>query len=401
MPSAVTNATRDAVSNVVDAIGTTRRISGTISVVGPHGTALLADPSLPFTATGWRCMNRRARQGRAASCGRPIHPAIGSRSSFASSRALTNVDGGSSALSRRIPASSPAPSWRPGFASRVCLLTRTLIRCRSVGLIVAAFAVVHGMFLADVDREERHVRGAQAALLAVSARGGRVDVVAAVAPPGLALTVVMLTCQSLARVSVGRATLPYHTFTTLPFSFVALACFVTELCHGASRRTWVIVAASAAVAILGPAILWLMNGALCPPSQARTASFPLIGLRQGEQPVTVTQRVGAAAVVVALNVAAIVWTWPTRDRRPCAELPSSLPTAAVTPLLASCSRRGSSWMKRSGAEPTPWEPLELHRLAADARAPRTLGLLRERRNRRPHSPLPMDPLVGRALHAGR
>ena len=37
---------------------------------------------------------------------------------------------------------------------------------------------------------------------------------------------------------IDRATFQYHIFTTLPFSFMALAYFLAELWHGPSRRTW-------------------------------------------------------------------------------------------------------------------------------------------------------------------
>jgi hypothetical protein len=44
---------------------------------------------------------------------------------------------------------------------------------------------------------------------------------------------------------------------------MALAYAVAELWHGASRRTWLLARVSAAVALMGPVILWLLRQPLC------------------------------------------------------------------------------------------------------------------------------------------
>jgi Gpi18-like mannosyltransferase len=81
----------------------------------------------------------------------------------------------------------------------------------------------------------------------------------------LALTFVALTALSLwlpwARID--RATFQYHFFTTLPFTIVGLAYFLAELYHGPSPPTWLLARASAALAIVGPALLWLFRLPLC------------------------------------------------------------------------------------------------------------------------------------------
>jgi Gpi18-like mannosyltransferase/predicted membrane-bound dolichyl-phosphate-mannose-protein mannosyltransferase len=88
----------------------------------------------------------------------------------------------------------------------------------------------------------------------------------------LALTFVVIAIASLwlpwARID--RATFQYHIFTTLPFSFMALAYFLAELWHGPSKRTWMLARVAAAIAIIGPPLLWLMRLPLC--AVARTES---------------------------------------------------------------------------------------------------------------------------------
>ena len=72
---------------------------------------------------------------------------------------------------------------------------------------------------------------------------------------------------------IDRATFQYHIFTTLPFSIMALAYFLAELWHGPSRRTWALARVAAAVAIIGPPLLWLMRLPLC--AVARTQDVPI------------------------------------------------------------------------------------------------------------------------------
>ncbi len=62
---------------------------------------------------------------------------------------------------------------------------------------------------------------------------------------------------------IDRATFQYHIFTTLPFSFMALAYFLAELWHGPSRRTWALARVAAALAVIGPPLLWLLRLPLC------------------------------------------------------------------------------------------------------------------------------------------
>ena len=62
---------------------------------------------------------------------------------------------------------------------------------------------------------------------------------------------------------IDRATFQYHYYTSLPFLVIALAYFLAELWHGASRRTWLLARVSAALVVLGPGLLWVFKGPLC------------------------------------------------------------------------------------------------------------------------------------------
>ena len=54
----------------------------------------------------------------------------------------------------------------------------------------------------------------------------------------LALITIGFACQWVAWARIDRAAFQYHYYTSLPFLFLALAYFLAELWHGASRRTW-------------------------------------------------------------------------------------------------------------------------------------------------------------------
>lgn len=81
----------------------------------------------------------------------------------------------------------------------------------------------------------------------------------------LALTFLAIAIASLwlpwARID--RATFQYHIFTTLPFSFLALAYFLAELWHGPSPRTWMLARSAAALSVIGAPLLWLLRRPLC------------------------------------------------------------------------------------------------------------------------------------------
>ncbi|MDQ3937106.1 MAG: hypothetical protein M3253_00320, partial [Chloroflexota bacterium] len=62
---------------------------------------------------------------------------------------------------------------------------------------------------------------------------------------------------------IDRASFQYHYFTALPFAVIGLAYFLAELWHGPSARTWLLARVAAALAIVGPALLWVLRLPLC------------------------------------------------------------------------------------------------------------------------------------------
>jgi hypothetical protein len=79
----------------------------------------------------------------------------------------------------------------------------------------------------------------------------------------LALIAIGFAAQWVPWARIDRAAFQYHYYTALPFVILALAYFVAELWHGASRRTWLVARIAAAAAIMGPALLWVVSRPLC------------------------------------------------------------------------------------------------------------------------------------------
>ena len=80
---------------------------------------------------------------------------------------------------------------------------------------------------------------------------------------GLGLVTIAFAFQWLSWARIDRATFEYHYYTAIPFVILALAYLLAELWHGASSRTWLLARASAAVAIMGPGLLWVFKAPLC------------------------------------------------------------------------------------------------------------------------------------------
>ena len=101
----------------------------------------------------------------------------------------------------------------------------------------------------------------------------------------LALIVIGFLAQWISWARIDRAAFQYHYYTSLPFVVLALAYFAAEVWHGASRRTWLLARVAAAVAIMGPVILWLSRYPLCARGQRRGRQQGLAGVpRQPGQP---------------------------------------------------------------------------------------------------------------------
>ena len=81
--------------------------------------------------------------------------------------------------------------------------------------------------------------------------------------PALALIAIGFAAQWISWSRIERAAFQYHYYTALPFVILALAYLVSELWHGPSRRTWAATRIAAALAVMGPAVLWLLSRPLC------------------------------------------------------------------------------------------------------------------------------------------
>jgi hypothetical protein len=79
----------------------------------------------------------------------------------------------------------------------------------------------------------------------------------------LALIAIGFACQWVAWARIDRAAFQYHYYTSLPFVTMALAYFLAELWHGASRATWLVARLAAAAAVVAPAAMWLFHRPLC------------------------------------------------------------------------------------------------------------------------------------------
>ncbi len=79
----------------------------------------------------------------------------------------------------------------------------------------------------------------------------------------LALIAIGFAAQWIPWARIDRAAFQYHYYTALPFVVMALAYFVAELWNGATRRTWMWARIAAGVAIVGPALMWVLSRPLC------------------------------------------------------------------------------------------------------------------------------------------
>jgi hypothetical protein len=125
--------------------------------------------------------------------------------------------------------------------------------------------------------------------------------------PALALIAIGFAAQWIAWARIDRAAFQYHYYTALPFIVLALAYFVAELWHGASRRTWLLARVGAAAAIVLPALLWVLSRPLCgfvgvlsvnPGSQACPAVIPDFVLTSRSAGMTLVVAVGLIAIAL-------------------------------------------------------------------------------------------------------
>jgi hypothetical protein len=122
---------------------------------------------------------------------------------------------------------------------------------------------------------------------------------------GLGLILIGFILQWVPWMPIDRATFQYHYYTSLPFLVIALAYFLAELWHGASRRTWLLARVSAALVVLGPGLLWAFKGPLCGYVRVNVAN-PGSGACVDSTPGDLLITVQAAALALVMVVAAIL-----------------------------------------------------------------------------------------------
>lgn len=124
---------------------------------------------------------------------------------------------------------------------------------------------------------------------------------------GLGLVVVLFLSLWIPWARIDRATFQYHWYTVLPFALLALAYFLAELWHGPSRRTWLLARVAAAVAVLGPGLLWLFKGPLCWAVGVERvyAGSPACVGNPGE--LVVTAQVAGLVVVIGVVLVVLLW----------------------------------------------------------------------------------------------
>jgi hypothetical protein len=123
----------------------------------------------------------------------------------------------------------------------------------------------------------------------------------------LALILIAFLAQWVSWARIDRAAFQYHYYTSLPFVILALGYFVAEIWHGASRRTWLLVRAAAAVAIMGPVILWLLRYPLCALAEVESVNAGSQACNGNPGNLVVTPATAAMVVVSVITVLALVW----------------------------------------------------------------------------------------------
>jgi hypothetical protein len=123
----------------------------------------------------------------------------------------------------------------------------------------------------------------------------------------LALILIAFLAQWLSWARIDRASFQYHYYTSLPFIVLALGYFVAEIWTGASRRTWLFARATAAVALLGPCILWLLRYPLCSIANVQAVNPGSQACQGNPGNLVITPSTGVMAVVLIVTVLALVW----------------------------------------------------------------------------------------------
>ncbi len=122
----------------------------------------------------------------------------------------------------------------------------------------------------------------------------------------LALILVAFLAQWVSWARIDRAAFQYHYYTSLPFVMLALAYFVAEIWHGASRRTWLLARVAAAVALMGPVIMWVLRYPLCAIAGVESVNPGSQACNGNPGNLIVTPATGALVVVIAVTLVVMV-----------------------------------------------------------------------------------------------
>jgi len=122
----------------------------------------------------------------------------------------------------------------------------------------------------------------------------------------LALILIAFLAQWISWARIDRAAFQYHYYTSLPFVVLALAYFAAEVWHGASRRTWMFARVAAAVALMGPVILWMLRLPLCVLADVDSVNKGSQACHGSPGNLVVTPAAAALAIVVIVTVIVLV-----------------------------------------------------------------------------------------------
>jgi hypothetical protein len=131
---------------------------------------------------------------------------------------------------------------------------------------------------------------------------------------GLALVAIVFACLWLPWARIDRATFQYHWYTSLPFMLIALAYLVAELWHGPSRRVWLLARVAAAIAVMGPILLWLFKAPLCVVAGVEQVNPGSLACAGNPGQLILTSRVAGIAAIVLAAAALLIWQLVHLDR---------------------------------------------------------------------------------------
>jgi hypothetical protein len=124
---------------------------------------------------------------------------------------------------------------------------------------------------------------------------------------GLALILIAFLAQWISWARIDRAAFQYHYYTSLPFVVLALGYFAAEIWHGSSRRIWLLARVSAAVAIMGPVILWLLRYPLCAIADVESVNAGSEACNGTAGNLAVSVPVVAAILVAVVTAVVLIW----------------------------------------------------------------------------------------------